>query len=160
MNIRCVDVAFYWTPEEAGAIVDYLDRLRDTIWELYCDDIISCRTTELDEQCDPRQRHLCFDDEIDRIDESDTQASTSCSQCGRPTQKSGVRNDNTTPRGALPSFDDLPSLSDENIGDMLNLLRALFMLVKNTTRTQSGAWTNNEMMNFYIRGDVIGRNRQ
>ena len=125
MNIRCVDVAFYWTPEEAGAIVDYLDRLRDTIWELYCDDIISCRTTELDEQCDPRQRHLCFDDEIDRIDESDTQASTSCSQCGRPTQKSGVRNDNTTPRGALPSFDDLPSLSDENIGDMLNLLRAL-----------------------------------
>ncbi len=34
-------------------------------------------------------------------------------------------NDNTTPREALPSFDNLPSLSDENIGDMLNLLRAL-----------------------------------
>ena len=125
MNIRCVDAAYYWTPEEAGAIVDYLDRLRDTVWELYSEDIIDCRTPELDEQGDPRQRHLCFDDEIDRIDEGNTQASTSCNRPGRPTQESGVMNDNTTPCEALPSLDDLPSLSDENIGDMLNLLRAL-----------------------------------
>ena len=48
MNTRCVDAAFYWTPKEAGAIVDYLDRLRDTVWELYSDDIIGYRTKELD----------------------------------------------------------------------------------------------------------------
>ena len=111
MSTRCVDVAFYWTPEEAGAIVDYLDRLRDTVWELYSDDIIGCRTKELDEQGDPRQRHLCFDDD-------DTQTSTPCS-------RSGLANDDRTPREALPSLDDLPSLNDENIGDVLNLLRAL-----------------------------------
>ena len=125
MNIRCVDVAFYWTPEEAAAIVDYLDRLRDTVWELYSEDIIDCRTPELDEQCDPRQRHLGLDDEINQIDGGGKQASTSCNRSGRPAQESGVMNDNTTPREALPSLDDLPSLSDENIGDMLNLLRAL-----------------------------------
>jgi hypothetical protein len=71
MNIRCVDVAFYWTPEEAAAIVDYLDRLRDTVWELYSDDIIALRTAELDAQSDPRQRPLCFDDEMGLIDEGD-----------------------------------------------------------------------------------------
>ena len=111
MSTQCVDVAFYWTPEEAGAIVDYLDRLRDTVWELYSDDIIGCRTNELDEQGDPRQRHLCFD-------EDDTQASTPCNGCE-------FVNNNKTPREALPLLDDLPTLSDENIGDMLNLLRTL-----------------------------------
>ena len=125
MSIRCVDVAFYWTPKEAAAIVDYLDRLRDTVWELYSDDIIALRTVELDDQRDPRQRHLRFDDEIDRMDESDAQASMSSNPPGRPTQKPGVMNDNTTSRETLPSLEDLPSLSDENIGDMLNLLRAL-----------------------------------
>ena len=125
MNIRCVDAAYYWTPEEAGAIVDYLDRLRDTVWEIYSDDIIDCRTPDPDEPEDPRQRHLRFDDEIDQIDEGDTQALTGCNRHGRPTQRSAVMNDNTTPHEALPSLDDLPSLSDENIGNMLNLLRAL-----------------------------------
>lgn len=125
MNIRCVDVAFYWTPEEAAAIVDYLDRLRDTVWELYSEDIIDCRTPELDEQCDPRQRHLCFDDEIDRMEEGNKQVSTSCNRPARPAQESGVMNDKTKPCDALPSIEALPSLSDENIGEMLNLLRAL-----------------------------------
>ncbi len=106
----------------------YLDRLRDTVWELYSDDIIDCRTPEPDEQCDSRQRHPCFEDEINPIDEGSNRARTSCNQSGRAAQEAAVRNDNnsiTTPREALPSLDDLPSLSDENIGDMLNLLRAL-----------------------------------
>ncbi|ASJ71663.1 hypothetical protein [Granulosicoccus antarcticus] len=125
MNSRCVDVAFYWTPEEAAAIVDYLDRLRDTVWELYSEDIIECRTPELDEQCDPRQRHLCFDDEIDRMAGDDKQESTSCNQSGRTSQEPGVMNDKTKLWDALPSIDALSSLSDEDIGEMHNLLRAL-----------------------------------
>lgn len=125
MNSRCVDVAFYWTPKEATAIVDYLDRLRDTAWELYSEDIIGCRTKELDESCDPRQRHPSFDDKTDPISGDETLATTSCSQPDRPTYQSTMINKNTVPREALPSLDDLPSLSDENIGDMLNLLRTL-----------------------------------
>jgi hypothetical protein len=125
MNNHCVDAAFYWTPKEAAAIVDYLDRLRDTVWELYSDDIIGCRTKELDEQCDPRQQHLCFDNKTDQIDESEELESTPFIPHGRPTPESTMMNDNNTPREALPSFEDLPSLSDENIGDMLTLLRAL-----------------------------------
>ncbi len=125
MNIRCVDVAFYWTPEEAAAIVDYLDRLRDTVWELYSEDIIDCRTPELDEQSDPRQWHLCFDDEIERMEEGDNQASTSRNPPGRHAQTSGEMNEKPKPCDTLPSIDALPSLSDENIGEMLNLLRAL-----------------------------------
>ncbi len=46
MSTRCVDAALYWTPAEAAAIIDYLDRLRDTVWELYGDDIIAMRLLE------------------------------------------------------------------------------------------------------------------
>ena len=46
MSTRCVDAAFFWTPAEAAAIIDYLDRLRDTVWELYEDDIIALRLSE------------------------------------------------------------------------------------------------------------------
>jgi hypothetical protein len=125
MKNHCVDVAFYWTPKEAAAIVDYLDRLRDTVWELYGDDIIGCRTKELDEQCDPRQQHLCFDNEVDQPHKMQAQRSTSYTCPGASVHESASVNENTVPRKALPSFDDLPTLSDENIGDMLNLLRAL-----------------------------------
>ncbi len=120
MNSRCVDTAFYWTPKEAAAIVDYLDRLRDTVWELYSDDIIGCQTKEPDEQCDPR-----FDNEVDHSHQTLTQPSTSCTRPVASGQESTSVNENTVPREALPSLDGLPTLSDENIGDMLNLLRAL-----------------------------------
>lgn len=46
MSKRCVDVAYYWTPREAAAILDYLDRLRDCIWEMYEEDIIELRHAE------------------------------------------------------------------------------------------------------------------
>lgn len=46
MSKRCVDVAFYWTPREAAAILDYLDRLRDCVWQMYEQDIIELRQGE------------------------------------------------------------------------------------------------------------------
>ena len=125
MNTRCVDAAFYWTPEEAGAIVDYLDHLRDTVWELYSEDIIGCRTKELDGEVDPRQRDLHFDDETYRIEQAGIQASRPYYRSASASMKPGVVDQNKPPCAALPSLDNLPSLSDENIADMLSLLRAL-----------------------------------
>ena len=125
MNTRCVDAAFYWTPKEAGAIVDYLDRLRDTVWELYSEDIIGYRTKELDGQVDPRQRDLCFDDETYQTEQAGIQAPTPYYNSDSVSMKLGDVDENKPPREALPPLDELPSLSDENIADMLSLLRAL-----------------------------------
>lgn len=125
MSAHCVDVAYYWTPEEAAAIVDYLDRLRDTVWDMYSDEIISCRTKELDAQVDPRQPYPGFDEELNPSSESQAQSSTPSTAPGTHWRESDLMNHKRVPREALPSLDNLPSLSDENIGDMLTLLRTL-----------------------------------
>ena len=39
MNTKVIDVAFYWSAQEAATILGYLDRLRDLIWEYYAEDI-------------------------------------------------------------------------------------------------------------------------
>jgi len=39
MSERALDAAYYWSPNEAAAILEYLDRLRDLIWEMYGEDI-------------------------------------------------------------------------------------------------------------------------
>jgi hypothetical protein len=65
MSEQCIDAAFYWTPEEAAAIIDYLDRLRDTVWSLYAQDIITLRQVENDESAsiDETQQELDFGNE-------------------------------------------------------------------------------------------------
>lgn len=69
MSNKAIDVAFYWSPREAAAILDYLDRLRDLIWEYYEDDIkeLRCREVELEagEQTSDGQRAFTFDDNHD-----------------------------------------------------------------------------------------------
>ncbi len=64
MSERCVDVKFSWTPEEATAVLDYLDRLRDIVWEYHHHDIISLRQDEADTEIDERQQLLHLEDEI------------------------------------------------------------------------------------------------
>lgn len=62
MRKQCVDVAYYWTPAEAAAILDYLDRLRDCVWEIYQHDIIELRKGEHAEPCcNDNQQELDFD---------------------------------------------------------------------------------------------------
>jgi len=39
MSERALDAAYYWSPNEAAAILEYLDRLRNLIWEMYGEDI-------------------------------------------------------------------------------------------------------------------------
>lgn len=43
MSNDCTDVSFIWTPEQAAAIIDYLDRLRDLVWEYYGEEIVLLR---------------------------------------------------------------------------------------------------------------------
>lgn len=62
MNLKVFDVAYYWTPREAAAILDYLDRLRDLVWELYSEDIIELRK---DEDVDEGENELDSDDTTD-----------------------------------------------------------------------------------------------
>ena len=66
MSNKAIDVAFYWSPREAAAILDYLDRLRDLIWEYYEEDIkeLRCREVEADadERISEEQRAFLFDD--------------------------------------------------------------------------------------------------
>lgn len=47
MNTEGIDVAFYWSAQEAATILDYLDRLRDLIWEYYAEDIKELRYREV-----------------------------------------------------------------------------------------------------------------
>ena len=69
MSIKPIDVAFYWTPREAAAILDYLDRLRDLVWEYYEEDIkeLRYREEELEQEEDDEpvpdeQQAFSFDD--------------------------------------------------------------------------------------------------
>ena len=75
MNIKALDVAYYWSPREAAAILDYLDRLRDLVWDLYGEEIIELRQREvesdedmeepLDEACES-QRAFAFEGDPSR----------------------------------------------------------------------------------------------
>ena len=56
MNLKALDVAYYWSPREAAAILDYLDRLRDLVWETYSDDIIELRQNECESDADPDEQ--------------------------------------------------------------------------------------------------------
>ena len=47
MNSEGIDVAFHWSAQEAATIIDYLDRLRDLIWEDYAEDINELRYQEV-----------------------------------------------------------------------------------------------------------------
>lgn len=66
MSIKAIDVAFFWTAREAAAILDYLDRLRDLIWEYYEEDIKELRYQEAQaehcEQIPDEQQAFSFDD--------------------------------------------------------------------------------------------------
>ncbi len=56
MNLKALDVAYYWSPREAAAILDYLDRLRDLVWETYSDDIIELRQNEGESGADSEEQ--------------------------------------------------------------------------------------------------------
>lgn len=46
MNQRTIDLPLFWSAGQAATVLDYLDRLRDLIWDTYGEDIIALRTGE------------------------------------------------------------------------------------------------------------------
>ncbi len=66
MNTEGIDVAFYWSAQEAATILDYLDRLRDLIWEYYAEDIKELRYRDVmaqsDEAASEDQQAFSFDE--------------------------------------------------------------------------------------------------
>lgn len=162
MSEHCVDAALYWTPQQAEAIADYLEKLQESIWEIYGDEIASQQNRrDLQARCALAQQHTipehapiststiasknedkktvserpanahgdyraldsnaryalnCINQTLRRSDS----ASLSCLQ-----QERSSSSHHRTESSLLPAFDQLPSLSDENIGDVLNYLLAM-----------------------------------
>ena len=56
----------YWSPQEALAVYEFLDELRDRVWNLYREQIIEELRSQLGEEdeTDHRQLELPFDDPI------------------------------------------------------------------------------------------------
>jgi hypothetical protein len=56
----------HWGPDEAHTIIEFLDRLRDELWETYGDDVIDLLRDGANNQIgDEHQTELPFDDNIE-----------------------------------------------------------------------------------------------
>ena len=64
MTMKVTRLTTYWTIDEAATAIDFLDRLRDALWETYGEQIIKmhCETDDNRIQ-DINQCELGFDDD-------------------------------------------------------------------------------------------------
>ena len=53
----------HWTPDEALAVFEFLDALRDHLWQRYGPDIQNALQQQFASPCDPRQLPLDIDPE-------------------------------------------------------------------------------------------------
>jgi len=65
MTMKVTHLTTYWTSDEAATAIDFLDRLRDALWEIYGEQITEMHR----EACDSHfqninQCELGFDDDI------------------------------------------------------------------------------------------------
>ncbi len=58
MNRHPIDLPLFWSAGQAAMVLDYLDKLRDLIWESYGEEIITLRTGELD-NADQLEENQC-----------------------------------------------------------------------------------------------------
>jgi len=65
MTMNVTRLTTYWTIDEAATAIDFLDRLRDTLWETYGEQIIKMHCETYDNRIkDINQYELGFDDDI------------------------------------------------------------------------------------------------
>ncbi len=64
MGMKVTKLYTHWSVDEADAVIDFLDTLRDELLHHYGDAIIDMRTREL-MASDPNQTELDFDDDIE-----------------------------------------------------------------------------------------------
>lgn len=66
MSMKITRLYTYWDPDQAHTILEFLDRLRDQIWEIYGDEIVDLLRNRSDTPTkDQHQIELEFDDDID-----------------------------------------------------------------------------------------------
>ena len=65
MTMNTTRLTTYWTVEEAATVIDFLDRLREALWETYGEQITEMHREAYDDGIrDTHQRAFEFDDEI------------------------------------------------------------------------------------------------
>ncbi|GMQ87486.1 MAG: hypothetical protein BMS9Abin08_0690 [Gammaproteobacteria bacterium] len=65
MTMNSTRLTTYWTIDDAATVIDFLDLLRDALWETYGDQITQMYREAYDDRFqDPNQCELEFDDDI------------------------------------------------------------------------------------------------
>lgn len=65
MTMKITRLTTHWDPDAAHTIIEFLDRLRDELWETYGDDIlVLLRDGTLSRSIDEHQTQLPFDDDV------------------------------------------------------------------------------------------------
>jgi hypothetical protein len=65
MTMKVTYVTTYWTTDEAATAIDFLDSLREALWETYGEQITQMHREAYDDRIqDINQRELEFDDDI------------------------------------------------------------------------------------------------
>jgi len=65
MTMNNTRLTTYWSSDDAATVIDFLDLLRDALWETYGDQITQMYREAYDDRFqDPNQCELEFDDDI------------------------------------------------------------------------------------------------
>jgi hypothetical protein len=65
MTMKVTRLTTYWTLDEAAAVIDFLDRLRDALWVTYGEQITRMNREDYDNRAqDINQSEIGFDDDI------------------------------------------------------------------------------------------------
>lgn len=65
MTMKVTRLTTYWTIDEAAIAIDFLDRLRDVLWETYGEQITTMHREDYDNRTQNiNQREPGFDDDI------------------------------------------------------------------------------------------------
>jgi len=65
MTMKSTRLTTYWTIDDAATVIDFLDLLRDALWETYGNQITQMYREAYDDRFqDPNQCELEFDDDI------------------------------------------------------------------------------------------------
>ncbi len=65
MTMNSTRLTTYWSSDDAATVIDFLDLLRDALWETHGDQITQMYREAYDDRFqDPNQCELEFDDDI------------------------------------------------------------------------------------------------
>ncbi len=65
MTMKVTRLTTYWSVAEAAVVIDFLDVLREALWETYGEEIITMHREDYDDQTrDPNQYEFEFNDDI------------------------------------------------------------------------------------------------